>query len=236
MGLNICLTGARRVRLAPLVALISVLALAGCGDSGSWFSGTWLTGMWDSGVSHTGAMLTGACHSVVPGCGGAGADLPPIPEGAAGAYHLGPGDQVRIITLGEDRLTGEFRVNDSGAVALPLLGTVRAAGLTTAELGAAISAALVDGQLIRSPSVAVEVIAYRPIFVLGEVNKPGQYPYQPGMTVVTAVAVAGGFTYRAVDDRASIVRSIDGKAGEGRATRETYVQPGDVITIYERRF
>jgi polysaccharide biosynthesis/export protein len=99
-----------------------------------------------------------------------------------------------------------------------------------------VSAALVRAQLIRAPSVAVEVTVYRPIFVLGEVNHPGQYPYQPGMTVVTAVAVAGGFTYRAVEDRASIVRSVDGKAVEERAERQTYVEPGDVITIYERRF
>jgi polysaccharide export outer membrane protein len=176
-------------------------------------------------------LTLGACSWL-----GLGPELPPIPATVPGAYHLGPGDQVRIITLSEDRLTGEFRVNDSGALALPLLGTVPAAGLTTAELEQALSAALVKAQLIREPSVAVEVSSYRPIFVLGEVNKPGQYPYQPGMTVVTAVAVAGGFTYRAVEDRASIVRSIDGKAVEGRAVRQTYVQPGDVITIYERRF
>jgi polysaccharide export outer membrane protein len=195
----------------------------------------------DSGMSLNG-WLTRACRVLLVltlgGCTwlGFGPGLPPIPPTVPGAYHLGPGDQVRIITLSEDRLTGEFRVNDSGALALPLLGTMPAAGLTTAELEQALSAALVQAQLIRNPSVAVEVSSYRPIFVLGEVNKPGQYPYQPGMTVVTAVAVAGGFTYRAVEDRASIVRSIDGKAVEGRAERETYVQPGDVITIPERRF
>jgi polysaccharide biosynthesis/export protein len=84
--------------------------------------------------------------------------------------------------------------------------------------------------------VAVEVIAYRPIYVLGEVNKPGQYAYQPGMTVVTAAAVAGGFTYRAVEGYAAIVRTVGGKAIEGRASRQTFVQPGDVITVLERRF
>jgi polysaccharide export outer membrane protein len=181
-------------------------------------------------------MLAWVLILVLTGCGGPGSGLPPIAPTAAGTYRLGPGDQIRIITLSEDRLTGEFRVNDSGAIALPLLGTIHAAGLTTADLEQAVSAGLVRAQLIREPSVSVEVTQYRPIFVLGEVNHPGQYSYQPGMTVVTAVAVAGGFTYRAIDDRASIVRVADGKGVEGRATRQTFVQPGDVITIYERRF
>ncbi len=195
--------------LTRTCCVVLMLSLVGC---------DWLAGL------HPGSWL------------GLAPDLPPIPETVPGAYRLGPGDQVRIITLSEDRLTGEFRVNDSGALALPLLGTVTAAGLTTEELEQAITAALVKEQLIVDPSVSVEVSNYRPIFVLGEVNKPGQYPYQAGMTVVTAVAVAGEFTYRAVEDRASIVRTIDGRAVEGRATRQTFVQPGDVITIYERRF
>jgi polysaccharide export outer membrane protein len=173
--------------------------------------------------------------ALIAGCAGPGAGLPALPLGST-AYHLGPGDQIRIITLGDDQMTGAFRVNDSGAIAMPLLGAVPAAGLSTTELEHAIATDLTRAQLIQTPSVSVEVTTYRPIFVLGEVNHPGEFPYQPGMTVVSAVAVAGGFTYRAVDDRASVVRSIDGAAVEGRATRQTYVQPGDVITIYERRF
>ena len=168
-------------------------------------------------------------------CHGPGSGLPPLPPGDA-AYRLGPGDQVRIITLGDDQLTGSFRVNDGGVIALPLLGAVPAKGLSTAQLEQRISEALTKAQLIKAPSVSVEVTEYRPIFVLGEVNHPGEFPYQPGMTVVSAVAVAGGFTYRAVDDRASVVRSVGGTAMEGLATRQTFVQPGDVITIYERRF
>src|SRR4051794_29328190 len=136
------------------------------------------------------------------GCNGPGGGLPPLPMAGSDSYSLGPGDQVRIITFGEETLTGEFRVNDSGNVALPLVGAVHASGLASAELERAVAAALRRGNLVRNPSVAVEIIAYRPIYVLGEVNKPGQYAYQPGMTVVTAVAVAGGFTYRAVEDYA----------------------------------
>ena len=175
------------------------------------------------------------CASLA-GCGSPAGDLPPLPARASGGYVLGPADQVRIITFGEEQLTGEFRVNDSGDIALPLVGNVRAAGLSPAQLEAAVATALRKANLFKDPSVSVEVIAYRPIFILGEVARPGQYPYQPGMTVVTAVAIAGGYTYRAVQDEASIVRTVAGHAIEGRALRQTYVEPGDVITIYERHF
>jgi polysaccharide export outer membrane protein len=195
-------------RLLPLLCLAALLALPGCrGAEAVW---AWVSGP--------------------------GSDLPPLPTVGPTAYRLGPGDQVRIITFGEENLTGEFRVNDAGSIALPLVGAVRADGLTSGELEAAVAAALRRGNLVHHPSVAVEIVAYRPIYVLGEVNKPGEYPYHPGMTVVTAVAVAGGFTYRAIEDYAAIVRSVDGHAVEGKASRQAFVQPSDVITIFERRF
>ncbi len=165
-----------------------------------------------------------------------GRDLPSLPAISASDYRLGPGDVVRLITFGEEHLTGEFRVADSGVIAVPLLDGVQAAGLTPTQLEQSVAKALQRARLLRNPSVSAEVIAYRPIFVLGEVNKPGQYPYQPAMTVVTAVAVAGGFTYRAVQDYASVVRNTQGVAVEGKAARQAFVQPGDVITVFERRF
>jgi polysaccharide export outer membrane protein len=165
-----------------------------------------------------------------------GSGLPDLPSLAGHEYRLGPGDTLRIITYGEDPLTGEFRVNDQGAVALPLAGTVKAAGKTPHELETAVALALKKGNMLRKPSVSVEVASYRPIYVLGEVNKPGQYPYQPGMTVVSAAAVAGGFTYRAVEGYASVVRTEGSDSVEGKASRQALVQPGDVITVFERRF
>ncbi|MEJ0015263.1 MAG: polysaccharide biosynthesis/export family protein [Acetobacteraceae bacterium] len=170
------------------------------------------------------------------GCGGPGSDLQPLAMPAPEPYALSPGDQVRIITFGEETLTGEFRVNESGNVALPLVGPIRTAGLNSAQLEVAVAAALQRSNLVRHPSVAVEIIAYRPIYVLGEVNRPGQYAYQPGMTVVTAAAVAGGFTYRAVEGYAAVLRTVDGGAVEGKAGRQAFIQPGDVITVLERRF
>ena len=95
---------------------------------------------------------------------------------------------------------------------------------------------LQDKKILLNPSVSVEIIEYRPIFILGEVAKPGQYPYEPGMTVLTAVAIAGGFTYRAQTGYASILRRVDNHAFEGRVPRGEDVVPGDVITIFERYF
>ena len=113
---------------------------------------------------------------------------------------------------------------------------MKAGGPSPAALGDAVGAALRQGGLVRAPSVSVEVIRYRSIFVLGEVNKPGEFPYQPGMTLLSAVALAGGFTYRAVEDDASVVRSAGGRSGDDLAGRASALQPGDVVTVFERRF
>jgi polysaccharide export outer membrane protein len=165
-----------------------------------------------------------------------GRNLPLLPAEPAEEYRLGAGDVVRLITFGEDTLTGEFRVADNGAISLPLVGAIRAAGLTPQALEISVARALERGKMLHNPSVSAEIVTYRPIFVLGEVNKPGQYPYQSGMTVVTAVAVAGGFTYRAIEAYASVVRTKDGAAIEGKAPRQAFIRPGDVITVFERRF
>ena len=165
-----------------------------------------------------------------------GANLPPTQDAKVDAYHLGPGDVVRVSTFGEQALTGEFRVSDSGSIAVPLLGPVRAQGLTLAALSDEIGRALVARNLFRDPNVSTEVVSYRSVYILGEVARPGKYPYEPGMTVLTAVAVAGGFTYRAIEDSASVIRIAGSVATETRAQRQTLIQPGDVVTIFERTY
>ncbi len=166
-----------------------------------------------------------------------GANLPLLAQYDAPRYHLGSGDQVRIITFGEDQLTGEFRVDEQGQIALPLLGSVTATGLTTQQLDQRIAGELRSRKVLSDPSVSVEVLAYRPIFVLGEVARPGQYPYQPGMTMLTTVAVAGGFTFRGVQDYAGVVRTSDNhKAVEGKIVPSSFIAPGDVIKVFQRRF
>ncbi len=174
------------------------------------------------------AMLLASCAP--------GRNLPPLPPTSDAAYRLGPGDRVRLITFGEQQLTGEFRVSDNGTIAVPLIGSTKAGGLTSRQLSEAIAAELQRRNLFKDPSVVVEVVEYRPIFVLGEVSKPGEFPYQPNMTARTAVAGAGGFTYRAVEDRASVVRMTGSKPVVGLATGATVLQPGDVLRIYERNF
>jgi len=181
-------------------------------------------------------ILFGIAAPMLAGCAAPWADLPPVRPADIRSYHLGPGDRVRVITVGEQDLTGEFNVSDSGNIAVPMLGEVHAAGLTPALLADRIAGGLRRTRLFKNPSVSVEVVSYRPVFILGEVNKPGQYPFQPGETVLTAVAVAGGFTYRAVTDGFSVLRTINGVAVEGRARRQTFLQPGDVLTVYERHF
>jgi len=165
-----------------------------------------------------------------------GADEPPLPQYTSIGYRLGGGDQVRIITFGDTQLTGEFTVDDQGNIALPLVGILSAGDLTPEQLGQRIAAELKSKNLLSDPSVSVQVLAYRPIFVLGEVNKPGMYPYQPGMTMLTAVAIAGGFTYRAVEDYANDVRTMNGKVLRGNVTPDSFIAPGDVVKIYQRLF
>jgi len=162
--------------------------------------------------------------------------MAPIPDANTAVYRLGPGDEVRVITVGEDVLTGQFHVSADGMLDVPMLGPVKAAGLTAPDAAAVIAEDLRTKQHYRDPRVAVEVVAYRSMAILGEVNRPGQYPYQPGMSVITAVAAAGGFTYRAIDDRFTVTRTTDGRVVQGRASQQTQLLPGDVIMVYERQF
>lgn len=188
-----------------------------------------------AGIKLTGTTLALAALLIVPGCA-AGGNLSPLPDEADSAYHLGPGDEVRVITVGEDALSGDFHVSDAGNIALPMLGAVSAAGKTTTQLSDSIATEAKTHSILNDPSISVEVTNYRPIFVLGEVAKPGQYPYQPGMTFLTAVAVAGGFTYRAVQDYGEVVRTTKGAAVNGRVTSNTFLAPGDVVQVIERYF
>ena len=151
------------------------------------------------------------------------------------AYRLGSGDEMRITVFGEDDMTNTYKVDGTGAISLPLIGNVQAGGLTVAELQTSIAQHLAQG-FVLNPRVSVQVMNYRPFFILGEVNKPNQYPYVEGMKIINAVAVAGGYTYRADESDMTITRGNDTTRTKQRATPDTVVLPGDTIEIEERYF
>ena len=163
----------------------------------------------------------------------------PVPGGgpppAADALKLAPGDKVKVTTYGEETLTGEFQVTPAGIVAFPLIGDVQAAGLDPAAFAGALEAKLGAGYLLN-PKVAVEVLTFRPIYVLGEVQKPGEYPYTPGLTVRGAIAKADGYTYRANQNKVFVKRA--GEPGETQypMTADFAIMPGDTIRLSERYF
>ena len=150
-------------------------------------------------------------------------------------YRLGAGDRVRVTVFGQEDLSGTFQVDGEGKVALPLIGNVQAGGLSAGDFEKTIVGALKPDYL-QDPRVSVEVMTYRPFYIVGEVNNPGNYPYTNGMTVINAVAMAGGFTYRARENDFEIKRSGKPSQDAEEANQETLVHPGDVITVPERWF
>jgi polysaccharide export outer membrane protein len=150
-------------------------------------------------------------------------------------YQLSSGDRLRIIVFGQDQLTNSYNVDGAGNVALPLIGLVHAQGLTTAQLTGSIESRLREGYL-RDPKVSVEVEAYRPFFVLGEVGVAGQYPFVNGMTAQNAIAIAGGFSPRGAQDYVDITRVVGGRPVTASVPLTFPVRPGDTITVRERFF
>ncbi|MBV8918454.1 MAG: polysaccharide export protein [Bradyrhizobium sp.] len=162
---------------------------------------------------------------------------PPAPAAAPvpAAYHLDAGDKLRIVVYGQEGLTNTYMLDASGAITMPLIGHVPARGRTPAGLAADITARLRNGY-IREPSVAVEVEAYRPFFILGEVAAPGQYPYVPNMTVESAVAIAGGFSPRARRDYVTLTHTDASGTSRITVPMGTPIGPGDTVQIGERWF
>jgi len=154
---------------------------------------------------------------------------------AEGPYTLDSGDRLRIVVFGQDGLTNSYAVGASGHIDMPLIGPVLARGATTEQLSARIAEKLRQG-FIREPHVAVEIEAYRPFFILGEVTQPGQYPYVANMTVETAVAIAGGFAPRAFRQTVSVSRIIDGQPVRITVPVTCPIRPGDTVNVQERWF
>jgi polysaccharide biosynthesis/export protein len=159
----------------------------------------------------------------------------PMPVAYDAAYRLDAGDRLRIVVYGQEGLTNTYAIDAGGSITMPLIGAVRARGLTPAGLAAEISGKLRNGY-IREPSVAVEIEAYRPFFILGEVAAPGQYPYVPNMSVESAVAIAGGFSPRARRDRVTLTHGDAGGSVRAVVPLGTPISPGDTVLVGERWF
>ncbi|MBI3453073.1 MAG: polysaccharide export protein [Rhodospirillales bacterium] len=151
------------------------------------------------------------------------------------AYTVGSGDRLRVIVFSEDDISGEFEVDGSGTLAMKLVGRINIKGFTLKQVEEEIAGKLREGYL-RNPRVSVEVLNYRPFFILGEVEKRGSYPYVNGMTIANAVAIAGGYTYRAAKSRITIQRYNDPSKKEHPVNEDAPVLPGDIIRIPERFF
>lgn len=153
---------------------------------------------------------------------------------ASTGYMLDSGDKLRINVFNEDKLTGEYSISPAGTVAFPLIGSIAARGLTADQLAAALA-----GQLktfVHDPRVAAEVLSYRPYYILGEVNRPGEYPFVNGMRIEQAIAAAGGYTYRANQKNAFVQRGEESERTVTLRDSPTRVLPGDTIRIGERYF
>lgn len=149
-------------------------------------------------------------------------------------YTLGSGDRLKINVFREDQLTGEFQVDGSGRISFPLVGEVDARGLTIRQFATELTSRLKEGYLV-DPKISIEVLNYRPFYILGEVNKPGKYEYLSGITLYNAIALAGGYTHRALENRAEITRANPQRV-IGDAEHGTVILPGDIINIRERFF
>lgn len=178
------------------------------------------------------AMMTGCATQNYPGV-----SIQQANEQLAGGYRLGAGDKLRVTVFDEPTLTGEYEVGVAGTVALPLIANLPAAGQTPDSLAQAISAKLAQGGYVLNPRVAVEVLNYRPFYILGEVNKPGEYPYSGELSLLQAIARAGGFTARA--DKSNVIVRRNSWGG-GRTVRvgdpPLLIAPGDTVTVRESLF
>jgi len=156
--------------------------------------------------------------------------------GSGDVATVAPGDRVRLTVFGDQQMSGEYGVDDAGAISVPLAGPVAVAGKTPVDAAKAIASVLRTMGLYRDPRVTVEVMTLAPFYILGEVNRPGEFPYRPGMSLFAAVATAGGYTYRADKGTVYIRKSTETVERAYELKADIAIMPGDRIRIPERYF
>jgi polysaccharide biosynthesis/export protein len=217
----------RGVRAVPF-CLLAALALPGCMRSAMPVAVV-------PPQSDLDSMAYGQSYGMAPAPTAVAYAAAPTPVRYDAAYRLDAGDRLRVVVYGQEGLTNTYAIDAGGSITMPLIGAVPARGRTPAGLAAEITGRLRRGY-IREPSVAVEIEAYRPFFILGEVAAPGQYPYVPNMTVESAVAIAGGFSPRALRDRVTLTHADSAGPSRIVVSLGTTLNPGDTVLIGERWF
>ncbi len=173
------------------------------------------------------ALVVAACVMAVVGAG----SFAQAPE-----YKLGAGDKVRVVVLADPEFSGEYEVDAAGNMSVRMIGRLSVLGMTTGQLEAALTERYRSGGYLRNPKLSVELLSARPFFVLGEIVKPGSYPYVAGLTVAQAVAIAGGYTRRASTSRIKIKRFGSPSGSEDSVNEDSIVNPGDILRVPERFF
>ncbi len=178
------------------------------------------------------ALLAAVLLCLVSGSSASGQVANNIPQ-----YQLGSGDRLSIVFFGKhvSDLSGEYEIDGAGLIPMPLVGSIRVQGMTVAEAKSTIKAAY-QPDYVKSPRVSIQVLNYRPFYIMGQVNSPGSYSYVNGITVLEAVVIAGGFTKRAKESEMQIIRGTDRTREKQEATPETVILPGDVIEVPQRYF
>jgi len=187
-----------------------------------------------SAVALTAALVS---TSMLGGCSSPTSSMPTLASAPAGNYRVGAGDKLHIVVQDLQSANGDYTVEDSGAISLPYIKQVDVAGKTYREIEQGIAASLLrQGIMTGDPVVNVGPVELRPFYVVGEVNKPGQFEYRQGMTVLAAISAAGGYTYRAQTGKVAVTRVVNGKDVTAKADEFATVLPGDRIRVYERWF
>ena len=174
--------------------------------------------------------------TLVPACSSGISGLSPIASSTPAELTVAPGDKLKISVQDLPAIDGEYVVDDAGNVSLPMIKDVRIAGLGYRETEKALEQALASQQVLLDPTVSVQPLELRPVYVMGEVNRPGEVSYRQGMTVFAAISVAGGYTYRANQAEVAVTRTQDGRTTTGTASADTPIRPGDRIMVHERWF
>jgi len=178
------------------------------------------------------ALFAAVCLFVIAGSSASAQVANAIPQ-----YQLGSGDRLSVVFFGKHvgDLSGEYEIDGTGLIPMPLVGSLRVQGMTVAEAEATIKAAY-QPEYVKNPRISIQVLNYRPFYIMGQVNSPGSYPYVNGISVLEAVVIAGGFTKRAKESKMQIIRGTDKSRTKQDATPETVILPGDVIEVPQRYF